>query len=322
MVIKLGIIGYRNHAERLGDIINSMKKYEVKFYHPTKKKKNITNNFQDLLKLDAVIISSPNSTHYGYIKKLVKNNYLGYIFCEKPPAINKIQLSYLKKLNKNIKTKIFFNFNYRFSNFNKILKENLNSKKIGKINYVSIISSHGLAFKKKYSNSWRSNGKNNLYNILETVSIHYVDLAILNFGNIEKNYNSSKLISKKGSSFDSSTLILNHKNGITTTIFNSYATPLINELMIIGTNGYLVIRDDKLKIFSPRNVFDKKGFFISPVGSKSKIFSMNKDYEGSLKKSMEFFLSCVKNNKKIPINEFETSIQTNELILKMTQKME
>jgi len=321
MVIKLGIVGYKNHAERLGKIIHSMKIYQVKFYHPTKKNKNITNNFQDLLELDAVIISSPNSTHYEYIKKLIKNNYSGYIFCEKPPAINKIQLNYLKKLNKNIKSKIFFNFNYRFSNFNKILKENLNSKKIGKVIYVSFISSHGLAFKKQYLNSWRAKGKNNLYNILETVSIHYVDLAILNFGNIEKIYNSSKSISKNGSSFDTTSLILNHKNGITTTIFNSYATPLINELMIIGTNGYIVIRNDKLKIFSPRNVFDKKGFFVSPIGSKSKIFSMNKDYESSLKKSMEFFLSCVKNNKKLPINEFETSLQTNELILKITRKI-
>jgi hypothetical protein len=91
--------------------------------------------------------------------------------------------------------------------------------------------------------------------------------------------------------------------------------------MIIGTNGYIVIRNDMLKVFSPRNVFDKKGFFVSPVGSKSKTFSMKKDYEESLKKSMEFFLSCVKNNKKLKINEFETSLQTNELILKITRKI-
>jgi len=67
MVIKLGIVGYKNHAERLGKIIHSMKIYQVKFYHPTKKNKNITNNFQDLLELNAVIISSTNSTHYEYI---------------------------------------------------------------------------------------------------------------------------------------------------------------------------------------------------------------------------------------------------------------
>lgn len=322
MVIKLGIIGYRNHAERLADIINKIRNYKIEYmYHPTKKEIKITNNFLDLLRSDAIIISSPNSTHCQYIKKLIKNNYSGYIFCEKPPAVNKSQLNYLKKLNKNIKSKIFFNFNYRFSKLNKILKESIKSKKIGKINYINIISSHGLAFKKKYPESWRANGKNNLYNILETVSIHYVDLAIFNFGNIEKIYNSSKLVSKNGSSFDSSSLILNHKNGITTTIFNSYATPLINELIIIGTNGYLVIRNDKLRIFSPRNVFDKKGFFISPLGSKEKPFSMNKDYNESLKKSMEFFLSCIKNKKKLPIDAFETSLQTNEIMLKMSRKM-
>ena len=89
--------------------------------------------------------------------------------------------------------------------------------------------------------------------------------------------------------------------------------------MIIGTNGYIVIRNDKLKIFSPRNVFNKKGFFVSPIGSKSKIFSMNKDYESSLKKSMEFFLSCVKNNKKLPINEFETKNNSKNIVIFQNQ---
>ena len=41
---------------------------------------------------------------------------------------------------------------------------------------MNIISTHGLAFKKGYEESWRADGKNNLHNILDTVSIHYLDL--------------------------------------------------------------------------------------------------------------------------------------------------
>ena len=319
MVIKLGIIGYRNHVERLLKVLQKRKDCKIDyFYHPTKKIKNLkmTNNLKDLFLCDAIIISSPNSTHCEYIKKLEKN-YSGYIFCEKPPATNFSELKKLKNLNSGFKSKIFFNFNYRFSNFNKIINKNLNSKKLGKIVNVNIISSHGLAFKKGYSSTWRADGKNNLNNILETVSIHFLDLAILNFGSIVQSYNTSKLISKKGTSYDTSCLLLNHKNGVLTSIINSYATPLIEELMIIGTNGYLTIRDNKLKIRSPRNTFDKNGFFITPSISSKDNFDIKSDYENSLKKSINFFISHVKNKKNFLGKNYKLSLETNEILLKL-----
>ena len=323
LVTKLGIIGYRNHAKRLIDVLKEKKDCDIQcFYHPTKKinKPKFTNDFSKLLLCDAVVIASPNSTHYQYIKKLVARNYAGYILCEKPPAVNKSELNNLKKLNLKIKSRIFFNFNYRFSNFNKILNKNIYSKKLGKIHYVHIISSHGLAFKKNYPSTWRADGKNNLNNILETVSIHFIDLVISNFGSILKSYNTSTLVSKKGTSFDTSCLVLNHKSGIVTSIFNSYATPLIEELMIVGTNGYLIIRNNQLTIYSPRDTFDKKGFFLSPSALQKEIFVMNKDYEDSLKRSMDFFISNVKNNKRIPLKNFESSLETNKIILKLKKK--
>ena len=322
LVVKLGIIGYRNHVERLVDILKKRKDCTIQhFYHPTKKinSPKFTNDFSKLLSCDAIIIASPNSTHYAYIKKLVKN-YTGYIFCEKPPVTSQSELRNLRNLNSKIKSKIFFNFNYRFSNFNKLFKKYINSKKLGKIHYVNIISSHGLAFKKDYPSTWRADGKNNLNNILETVSIHFIDLAISNFGNISKSYNSSTLVSKKGTSFDTSCLILNHKNGVLTSILNSYAAPLIEELMIIGTNGYLTIRNNQLTICSPRDTFDKKGFFSSPPVYQKKSFVMTKDYDDSLKKSMDFFISHVKNNKRLQLKNFESSLDTNEILLKLKKK--
>ena len=307
--------------ERLVEVIHKRKDCRIEcFYHPTKKLKNlkITNNFDDLLLCDAIIISSPNHTHCNYIKKL-EQNYSGYIFCEKPPATSTLELKKLKNLKSKYKSKIFFNFNYRFSNFNKILSKNLKSQKLGKIVLVNIISNHGLSFKKGYSSSWRADGKNNLHNILETVSIHFLDLAISNFGSIVKSHNTSKLISNNGSSFDTSYLLLNHKNGVLTTILNSYATPLIEELMIIGTNGYLTIRKNKLIIHSPRNSFDKKGFFITPPISSSSNFDLKSDYNSSLKKSMDFFITHVKNKKTFPITNFRLSLDTNEILLKLEQ---
>jgi len=88
MAVKLGIIGYKNHAERLLNILDKKKDCHVEFiYHPTKKLKDVrgTNKILDLLSCDGILISSPNDTHFSYLKKLEKFN--GYIFCEKPPVI-------------------------------------------------------------------------------------------------------------------------------------------------------------------------------------------------------------------------------------------
>ena len=103
--MKLGIIGYRNHALRLRSIIEKKPNCRIDFiYHPTKKINNskFTNDFSKLLSCDAIIIASPNSTHYAYIKKLVKN-YTGYIFCEKPPVTSKSELRNLRNLYSKIK---------------------------------------------------------------------------------------------------------------------------------------------------------------------------------------------------------------------------
>ena len=124
LVVQLGIIGYRNQAERLITLAETNPKCNLKYiFHPNKKisDKRVTNNLNDLFSCDAIIISSPNSTHYEYIKKL--SHYSGYVFCEKPPVTTFEELKKLKKLNENKKRKIFFNFNYRFSELNNILKQ-------------------------------------------------------------------------------------------------------------------------------------------------------------------------------------------------------
>ena len=86
------------------------------------------------------------------------------------------ELNNLKKYTKSKHGKLFFNFNYRFSSFAKILNDEQIKNYLGEINHIQITTTHGLAFKNEYLNSWRSNGERNLHNILETSSIHYLDL--------------------------------------------------------------------------------------------------------------------------------------------------
>ena len=109
---------------------------------------------------DCILILSPDDTHFEYISKL-SQNYNGYIFCEKPIVTKLNELNELENISEDKKKKIFFNFNFRFSKISEILEKESTDKKIGEISHVTIISTHGLAFKKEYLDSWRSNKKKN-----------------------------------------------------------------------------------------------------------------------------------------------------------------
>lgn len=316
LVTKIGFIGSGNHAFRLMQIINQIPNNVIKFiFHPKKNlNDSFTNDLSDLYQCDAIFILSPNHTHFYYMENLFQN-YDGYIFCEKPPVISYDELNHLEKISFQKKEKLFFNFNYRFGKINECINEQKSSEHIGKINHINIIASHGLAFKSDYFESWRADGEKNLFNILDTLSIHYLDLLNLNFGNpIEKNF-FPKLISNHGKSYDTNLIILKYDNDITISLLNSYASPYINQISILGTNGFLNIFDNSKRIFSPRDSFNSKNFFITPPILSDKKFIFEDEYNNSLVNSVTYFLNIVKKQGVFPIEQFETSLFTNKLIL-------
>lgn len=319
MKAKLGIIGYRNHAARLISICEKSNNCEVELiYHPTKSNEDrrFTNDFSDLFNCDAVIIASPNHTHFHYIKKLLEN-FDGYIFCEKPPVISLAELTTLENLPTNIKEKIFFNFNYRFSKLGDTIRSFLTSPQIGRIISVDFVLAHGLAFKKEYVKSWRSDGTKNLHNILDTLSIHYLDLANFYFGKPNRINYFPRVMSQNGSSFDTSNLLIEYTDGKTVCLLNSYASPLLNEVRLLGTNGIVYIRNNRLRVCSPRDIFDKKGFFASPPIIHDAPFHMEREYENSLINSFSYFSSHIIQKKPISLDYFQTSLETNRQILEL-----
>lgn len=317
LAAKIGIIGYRNHAGVLLNLLEENSDCNVTtIYHPSKSIKDArgTNNLSDIYECEAVVIASPNHTHFEYIQKLIKN-FDGYIFCEKPPVTSLNELKDLENIPDKKKLKIFFNFNFRFSKLSDNFKKQINSKNIGLIIHIDIISSHGLAFKNSYPNSWRADGKKNLHNILDTVAIHYLDLINFHLEEFDKSFYFPSLISGNGTSFDTCYLVLKYSNGMTISILNSYATPSIDEILIVGTEGFFSIRNNQLEVHSPRGTFDSRGFFIPPPISYKENFLLQNDYNDSLKKSLNFFISHVFENKDFDIQYFNKSLSTNKLIL-------
>jgi hypothetical protein len=104
-------------------------------------------------------------------------------------------------------------------------------------------------------------------------------------------------------------------------IINSYSTPFIGELSIIGTNGYISIRNQVLEVHTPRDTFDKNNFFTSPPICFTQKFNMQDDYKSSLKNSFDFFISHVFNEKEFDISLYETSLKTTQSILELRSEI-
>ncbi len=318
-MIELGIIGYRNHAQRIIDLLEKNSGCKLRFiYHPKKKikDKRRTNSLSDLFTCDGIIIASPNHTHLEYIIKIL-NSSKSKIFCEKPPVNNNKDLEELQNISKNYKKRIFFNFNFRYSNLNNQIEKIKNSLELGKIIQINITSTQGLAFKKEYENSWRSNGEKNLHIVLDTLAIHYIDLMNLHFGKIKEIKYIPYLNSKIGTSFDTAQITLLYNKGIIVNILASYAAPLINEISILGTNGFLTIRNNFIKTYSPRNNFDSNGFFISPSLKTKKKFVVKDEYDKSLKKSLYYFITTIQKKKNFDLSQFNSSMLTNKIIINL-----
>ena len=74
MEIKLGLIGYGKQAVKLLSILQNKQDVTVRtIFHPDKTidDSRFTSNFKDILDSDAVIIASPNHTHFNSIDILI-----------------------------------------------------------------------------------------------------------------------------------------------------------------------------------------------------------------------------------------------------------
>jgi len=316
-VNKISIIGYGNHAKKLIDIVENNSNFEIThIFHPTKKidDTRATNTLDDLYGSDGIIIASPNMTHFNYLQKIIQNSEC-LIFCEKPPVTSLDGINYLENISLENKKRIFFNFNLRFSMIDEVIKKYSNSEKLGKIIQINIISSMGFAFKEKYLNSWRADGKNNLHNIIENSAIHWIDLILFNFGKYNSANHFPRLISNNGTSFDTNSIVLQFENGLSSLIFSSYATPLVENIMIIGTNGFISINNNELNISSPRDTFDNDGLFVTPKSEFLLNFNFKNMVQKSLQDSLNYYLKHVKNSEGFDILFYETSIISTKLAL-------
>ncbi len=306
--IRVGIIGLGSQYNRISKILEKKGIGFITYKPPRNKNYFNKEGFNNLKKCNVIFILSPNDTHLKYIQLLKDNRF---IFCEKPP-VNKLKdLKELKKIKSN---KLYFNYNFRFSKISETLR---NAQKFGlkELLYASIITGHGLGFKKEYPKSWRSNRKICKKGVFEIVSSHWIDLINYHY-DIKKIQNLNLInFSKNTKGIDNSYCKLLLKNKSEVNIFSSYTSPLIKKIIFVFTNGILEQNDNFIEIRGPAMNLDKNNFFKKPKLIKKINLNEQQDYILSLEKSVAYFLEHAFNNKNFPKDDIKKSLASNNFII-------
>ena len=176
LTYKIGFIGYRNHAKKLLDIFEQQQNFEISYiYHPTKSltHSHHTNKLDDLYKCDIVVIASPNTTHFNYIKQIIENSNCK-IFCEKPPGMNLSEVFAMKEAMITSGCKLMFGFNLRHHQSIIKAKEEVDTGKFGEILWMR--GRYGKSVPENFYQDWRSKKKLAGGGIFLDQGIHMLDL--------------------------------------------------------------------------------------------------------------------------------------------------
>lgn len=310
--IKAGVIGVRGHAQRLQKILSEHPDVDLHcIFHPEGRFPEGfhggTRCFEDVLECDCVFISSPTPTHHEYLERL--KDFPGYIWVEKPGASSLEECQFILNLPESRKQRIQISYNLRNSDLLGRMKGLNCSDEIGKASLFSVRVGHGLAFTDGYLENWR-NSQDSSFGVLELLGVHYIDLALACFGELESiayafSWGAGQ---PEKSTPDTCSIQLNHKQSTSTQIFLSYAIPKMTEFELVGNNGYWVWDGSAETVYSPRDTFDSNGRFTVPPCLKSASFQFSSHWEASLVKSVDRFVSAVSNKTLLSPTFLDQSI--------------
>lgn len=256
--------------------------------------KNVSSNINTILEnkeIDAVIISSPSSTHSEYAIKAAKAGKS--VFCEKPIDMSLEKSIETVNIISELNTPLMIGFNQRFDkNFSKV-KEEISQGNIGSVRNLHIISRDPspppISYVKK------SGG------LFKDMTIHDFDMArfitdsevteVFAYGDCLINPEIGKV-----GDIDSATVLLKFENGALATIENSREAKYgyDQRLEVLGSKGLIKV-DNPLKT-------DVK--ISTEVGTKSDRhlnFFMDR-YEDTYLEEMKCFINALINSNPMPIS--------------------
>ena len=121
------------------------------------------------------MITTPNFTHYNYIKYFIKKKI--DVICEKPVLLKYNQLSRIQKLEKKYKSKVFVIYQLRYAQ--EIIKQKIKIKKNNHYNVnINYITPRGDWYLKSWKNNERKSG-----GLISNLGVHFFDIVLFLFGN-------------------------------------------------------------------------------------------------------------------------------------------
>ena len=265
-----------------------------------------TTNFKKILDdkdVDAVIISTPGSTHYRIAKGCL--NAGKHVLVEKPFCLKSKEAKDLLKVSKNKKKICAVGHLHMFNPGIEKLRKDIKSGIFGKINYISITHLGNGPVRSDISALWDF--------LPHSVSIF---LHLLETNPIQISINGASFL-RKGVE-DIVAMEMKFPNNIFAASFCSWLHPQKKmEVVVAGEKIYSVFDDyaqDKLKYFDsvPKLVNGK--IIIDDKGSRTVSISDAKP----LTSQINHFIDCIKNSKT-PINDAENGFVVTS-ILEIGQK--
>ena len=299
--IKIGVVGYgnwgKNHVRVLSELnhlggvydnlISSGKSNDkIKFY----------DSLDDLIdNVDALIISSPATTHFKIAKKALETLD---VLIEKPIAMKISDVLTLQKLEKETKNLIVVGHQLHFHPAIIKMQELINQGVIGKLKWI-------------YSNRLNMGKIRPNENVLWSFAPHDLSL-ILKFIKSEVSnlsVQASKILNNKIE--DTTLTLLDFKNGQKAHVFVSWIHPFKEQMFVlVGDKGSMVFSDSKTS-----NKLELYKTIIQKDGSISSHDMENINYidKEPLKEQALYFIECIK-SRKVDVNNSTDALKVTRIL--------
>ena len=291
----IAIYGYGNHGLRLKNIIrkitNNNNKYVIIGISRRKLDDTDVISFPSLKSaisrygnIDCVFISTPNESHLDSFKDCIANK-IKSIYVEKP-AIGveeycKININKIKSIINYIQVGYHLNYEEGFIE----LKDYVSNEKMGSLLRLDMYSGHGLAFKNTFNDSWRAKSKSA---IVQTVACHLINISFVILGDTKIN-NSFAYVKRSNENgyYDTCHLSGLSEGGVLYSLSATWGSPFQSLIKAYFSNGIWTYDFNKgnVTIESPRDIFDKLGYFIAPDAST------HQSKPNGLTNSVKYFLN-------------------------------
>ncbi|MDW8132714.1 MAG: Gfo/Idh/MocA family oxidoreductase [Candidatus Calescibacterium sp.] len=269
-------------------------------------KVTIASNIEDLISSDAVLISTPASTHYELAKFFLKTQK--HVFVEKPLALNTQQAIELKTLSEQNQKILMIGHLLLYHPAVRKLKELIKQGKLGKIHYI-------------YSNRLNLGKLRTEENILWSFAPHDISVILYLLDEEPTNVEAFAGSYITENIFDITLTTMEFSNNIKAHIFVSWLNPFKeHKLTVIGSNGMIVFDDlsqEKL-FFYPHKIEWKEGKI--PTTQKSDPQVIETEKSEPLYNEILHFIECIEHNKQ-PLTNADEAIRVLRIIEKSEESI-